>query len=357
MALAEELLDNISEEQAAKYTLPELEPHLVIDEDRNIILPERYKNIASQGDHNMTTYTFDCPRFSDGRDMSKMMVYINYIRSDGEVGSYPADNVLIDDNNTELIHFDWTLLSPATSKEGVLAFLVCVCRTGNDGKIENHWSSRICREARITEGMDCHRDTIVDLYPDIITRILERLNVLEGGGTTSVQYTVQDLEEEQKKQARQNIDAASEEEMASKWILISDGETETKINGDNYEVLTVFKVVIPTEGGRMTTASNTELGIMAYEWPKIFGGGIREEFKRIDKGTTATFTANILVYRLIDHGYDYLEKDLNKLSEEKADKNYVISVFEELKQLIQNGNIDGAVAVLDQAILDLSTLA
>ena len=40
-----------------------------------------------------------------------------------------------------------------------------------------------------------------------------------------------------------------------------------------------------------------------------------------------------------------------------ADKDYVISVFEELKELIKNENTEGAIAVLDQAILDLSKLA
>lgn len=47
----------------------------------------------------------------------------------------------------------------------------------------------------------------------------------------------------------------------------------------------------------------------------------------------------------------------NQLQQEKADKSYVVSVFEQLKQLIQNGDIESAVAVLDEAILDLSTLA
>ena len=214
MALADELLDSISEEQSAEYMSVETNPHIVIDEDRNIILPERYKIIAAQGDHDMNTYTFDCPRFSDGRDMSKMVVYINYIRSDGETGSYPADNVSIDAQNPNLMHFDWTMLLPATFAHGVLAFLICVCRTETDGKLRNHWSTRMCREAMVSEGMECHTDTIVDLYPDVITRILERLNVLEDGGTTSVQYTVQDLEEEQQKQARTNIGAASASEVS-----------------------------------------------------------------------------------------------------------------------------------------------
>ena len=51
------------------------------------------------------------------------------------------------------------------------------------------------------------------------------------------------------------------------------------------------------------------------------------------------------------------KKAVQHLSEEKADKSYVVSVFEQLKQLILNGDIESAVAVLDEAILDLSTLA
>lgn len=48
---------------------------------------------------------------------------------------------------------------------------------------------------------------------------------------------------------------------------------------------------------------------------------------------------------------------ISELSEQKADKSYVVSVFEQLKQLIQTGDIESAVAVLDEAILDLATLA
>lgn len=35
---------------------------------------------------------------------------------------------------------------------------------------------------------------------------------------------------------------------------------------------------------------------------------------------------------------------------------YIVSVFEELKALIESGNTDGAIAVLDEAILDLAVL-
>jgi hypothetical protein len=41
----------------------------------------------------------------------------------------------------------------------------------------------------------------------------------------------------------------------------------------------------------------------------------------------------------------------------KVDKTYLISVFEELKAALEEADIEGAVAILDEAILDLSTLA
>lgn len=42
---------------------------------------------------------------------------------------------------------------------------------------------------------------------------------------------------------------------------------------------------------------------------------------------------------------------------EYAEKSYVAAVFEELKALIKAGDTDGAIAVLDSAILDLAVLA
>lgn len=52
-----------------------------------------------------------------------------------------------------------------------------------------------------------------------------------------------------------------------------------------------------------------------------------------------------------------LENKVNNYANMMADKNYVVSVFEELKELIKANNAAGAVAILDKAILDLSVLA
>ena len=46
-----------------------------------------------------------------------------------------------------------------------------------------------------------------------------------------------------------------------------------------------------------------------------------------------------------------------ELIEAKADKAYMVSLFEQLKELILAGDTPGAIAVLDQAILDQAILA
>lgn len=47
----------------------------------------------------------------------------------------------------------------------------------------------------------------------------------------------------------------------------------------------------------------------------------------------------------------------DRLSKEKADKEFVVSIFEQLKALIEAGKTDEAIAVLDEAIFDLAVLA
>lgn len=52
-----------------------------------------------------------------------------------------------------------------------------------------------------------------------------------------------------------------------------------------------------------------------------------------------------------------IRDDIAALSEKKADKAYMVALFEELKALILSGDTESAVALLDHAILDNAVLA
>ena len=79
-----------------------------------------------------------------------------------------------------------------------------------------------------------------------------------------------------------------------------------------------------------------------------------EEVGAEPSGTAAT---KVSEHNMSNTAHDDIRALITKLETDKADKSYVVSIFEQLKELIQAGETTQAVALLDSAILDLSTLA
>ena len=172
MSEAETMLNSLSENDIALYTADTTtEGHIVVNTDRTITVPDGLKRIAIQFDHNMETVTFDCPRYWDGKDISAMTIYINYLRADNKSGSYVATNVKIDETDDSIFHFDWVVSRHASAVNGKLKFLVCTKKTDSDGNEINHWNSELNRDMYINEGLNSN-DNIVDQYPDVIELLL-----------------------------------------------------------------------------------------------------------------------------------------------------------------------------------------
>lgn len=152
--------------------------NIVIGDDCFITVPEALKRIAVQYDHDVETVTFDCPRYKEGNDMSKMKIYVNYIRSDGVMGTHLCDNVIIDSADNDIMHFDWTISGHVTYVAGPLSFLVCIQKTDSDGNEMFHWNSEVNNEMYVSPGMKC-QDVILMKHPDIITQLLERMDKVE----------------------------------------------------------------------------------------------------------------------------------------------------------------------------------
>ena len=178
MSLADELLEGLSAGMNSRLADMLTEPHIVIGEDRFITVPDELKRIAVQYDHRVETVTFDCPRYWDGYDMSKMKIYINYTRADGLLGMYLAENIFADEQLPNIMHFDWTLTRNVTGINGPIVFMVCVKRVDRDGNEEVHWNSERNMEMYISEGLE-GEEVIQDLYPDIFTQMLQRMDEIE----------------------------------------------------------------------------------------------------------------------------------------------------------------------------------
>lgn len=169
MSNAEDLLNSLGDSGIALYTVdPDTEPHIVIDSDRYITVPDELKRIAVQYDHDVETVTFDCPRYWDGLDMSEMKIYINYLRSDKEVGAFIATNVVVDTVDPTIMHFDWTISRNVTEAYGQIVFLVCIKKADGNGNEKNHWNSELCKSCTVSEGLELDEEVINEIYPDII---------------------------------------------------------------------------------------------------------------------------------------------------------------------------------------------
>ena len=186
MSQAENLLEELVNNQASLMMLdPTDEPHIIIDSNRNIYVPEELRKIAVQYDHKVETVTFDCPRYWDGLDMSEMRVYINYMRSDGRIGLSIPKNLSIDSVDDSIIHFDWVITRGATMTAGVLSFNVCIRKPTVDGGEENHWNSEINTQMRVAPGLEYEEQKNpqnADLISDLIDLMEETQLTVESAG-------------------------------------------------------------------------------------------------------------------------------------------------------------------------------
>lgn len=162
----------------ARTTNPETEGHIIIGDDRYITVPEELKRIAVQFDHDIETVTFDCPRFWDDHDLSKMKIYINYMCAGRTQGSYIADNIVVNEFDENIIHFNWTISRNVSTLKGKLSFLVCAKSVDEDGNEKNHWNSELNQDMYVSEGLEVI-ESILEAYPDVITQLLVRMDEVE----------------------------------------------------------------------------------------------------------------------------------------------------------------------------------
>lgn len=179
MSDALDLINGLSEEEIQSRILDyEQEGHIVIDKDRRISVPAELQRIAVQYDHNIETVKFDCPRYWDGIDMSEMSIFINYMRNDGVKGSYMVDDVTIDEEDENIMHFTWTVGGHATRVKGELCFIVCIKKLDDAGTELIHWNTELNQDLYISEGLECN-EQIADKFPDVITQMLLAINDVE----------------------------------------------------------------------------------------------------------------------------------------------------------------------------------
>lgn len=204
MSKAEELLNTlaVTDNTNARLSVSD-EPHLIIGPDRVVNVPNELKRLAVQFDHNVETVTFDCPRYWDEHDMSQMHIYINYLRPDKESAMFKAQNIVVDETDSSVMHFDWTISRNASEVPGQLVFLVCIKKVDEEGNEKTHWNSELCKTCYVSEGLEIDGEELKALYPDIIEQwyqevvaVIDEVNATKQDLISDVNSTKQELTSE-----------------------------------------------------------------------------------------------------------------------------------------------------------------
>lgn len=131
------------------------------------------KTVLMQNDHNSERFTFEIPRFIEGRDVGKCnVVQVCYINIDGRSGGsttgvYTVDDLEVYPFINDVLTCTWLISQNATSRAGKLTFMLRFAYINDDGTVEYAWSSGTYSEVSIVESLDSD-ESFNNEYVDVI---------------------------------------------------------------------------------------------------------------------------------------------------------------------------------------------
>lgn len=154
--------------------------HDVIDGDQYFTIDPPTRQITNnsqkvkliQYDHNSERFTFECPRFIDGHDMSLCnSIRVNYVNIEKKTkehadGIYKVDDVQASEDK---IVFSWLISRNATQKVGPLNFLIQFACISEDSNVDYEWHTDTSKGVFVYAGMK-NEEVIVEEYPDILEK-------------------------------------------------------------------------------------------------------------------------------------------------------------------------------------------
>lgn len=143
------------------HVLYDSDPHFKIDPiSRKITNESSSKTTIIQHDHNSERFTFECPRYVEGHDLSLCnIVEIHYVNIESNTkivrgGVYSVDDLQIKSDDENSVVCSWLVPNNATQFVGQLQFLVRFsCASEDTGKIEYVWNTAIYSGISVSTGI------------------------------------------------------------------------------------------------------------------------------------------------------------------------------------------------------------
>lgn len=171
MATADEILSQLATQE---------DKVLVINNDlRTITIPMSVKMLGVESDEDVLRLRFRMPRMCGDTDLSDFVIRINYVNANGIGDIYYADDTFVDE---DAITFSWLVGRNATMYKGDVQFVVCLKLYDDAGELTKEYNTTVS-SLPVLEGLEVS-DIIIEQNPDIIEKILLRLDKLENSAVT-----------------------------------------------------------------------------------------------------------------------------------------------------------------------------
>lgn len=160
-----------------KFTIDPLTREIKYDGEKRVLI---------QNDHNSERFTFEIPRFIEGRDVAKCnVVQVYYINvknksSENSTGVYTVDDMEVYPFINDTLKFTWLISQNATRYYGKLSFMVRFANIDDEGNVSYAWSSDVYDDIDVVESLDSdisHENQYVDVIQQWKNDVMSELRL------------------------------------------------------------------------------------------------------------------------------------------------------------------------------------
>lgn len=183
--LEAEILADLEENPDA-YTAPVNDVITIDPETKTINLPSSEVLFGTEEEHGVERKYFKCPRIvGDNIDLFTHQIYISYMAvkdknatfiPDSIPQSYWCDDVALDETGN-YITFSWLLSGNVLANRGFVGFAV-IAKSVEGDILKTRWKTAPAVGTVLMTLPDAG-EGIAELYPDIITQLLDRMDAVE----------------------------------------------------------------------------------------------------------------------------------------------------------------------------------
>lgn len=299
--------------------------------NRQMRIPDADKILGVVSDGESRTLYFTCPVILDPNfDATNASIYINYRRSDGEIGQYL---VLDKQINYGSCTFSWIVSRATYAIKGTLDFIVCMKIIDEEGSILKEWNTTL-GHLTVLEGLEPEGEvTVPPAEKDLILQLINYVDETTDKAVNEINQTKDSALEAINKA----IDDVSKLGYCNENILINSdfksgiinqkGETTytiTQVGGKFNYFIDRWKVWVET--GRTFTCTVNQ-GSIDVKIEGIETGAMQQDVN-LEKGTQYVITAKIdgELRQLSFVGGETKQDDYIKASGSGAD-GYVCVIF------------------------------